>query len=103
MNSQQLGNFILKEDLIRNHPGDVAKAFRDMEFVAVHTEMDFIGNIHYRGISSKFRAIPKGMMMPEYSVEIIKESDGGEPEYAYVIVEPLSPITKSSSDEVSGD
>ena len=43
------------------------------------------------------------MLMPEYSIDIIMESDGGKPEYAYIIVEPLSTLPKQSSDEVPSD
>ena len=87
MNSQQLGKFNLKEEIVRSHPEDVARAFADMEFVAVHTDLDFVGNMHYRGISSKFKEIEKGYVMPEYKVEILwHQLEGGKTVYSHVEV-----------------
>ena len=72
MNSQQQGKFCLEDAFVRNNPEIVAKAFSDMQFVAVRAESMFCyEKIEYFGISSKFQEIEKGMMVPEYLVDII--------------------------------
>ncbi len=93
MNSQQLGKFFVPEELVRNNPDIVAKAFSDMQFIAVRTELDFVSKkLEYRGISSSFEEIGIGRISPEYRVDIIvvvTEFEGEEPEYSRVEVTKL--------------
>lgn len=91
MNSRQLGKFFVPEDLVRNNPEIVAKAFKDMQLVAVRAEVIFIAKeIEYAGISPKFEEIPKGMCVPNYCVDIFSTQDEGkEPEYSHVEVTKL--------------
>ena len=88
MNSQQLGKFFLSEELVRNNPEIVAAAFHDMQFVAVRAESQFINReLKYHGISSKFKEIQKGMVVPSYMVHIFSaEAEGEKPEYSHVEV-----------------
>ena len=91
MNSQQKGKFYLDEFFVTENPEIVAKAFSDMQFVAVRSEMVYCSmQIEYYGISSKFKEIEKGMMVPEYSVDIFSnQEEGEEPEYSHVEVNKL--------------
>ena len=91
MNSQQLGKFFLSEDLIRKNPDIVAAAFKDMQFVAVRAESHFIHReLEYAGISPKFMAVGKGVIVPTYVVEInMNQAEGEEPEYSHVEVSLL--------------
>lgn len=104
MNSQQLGEFFIPEDLIRNNPEIVAEAFKDMQFVAVRAEAIFIGKeLEYAGISAKFEKIKKGTRIPRYRVDIfMNKAEGEEPEYSHVEITPFS-SKPQTSDEVSGD
>ena len=91
MNSQQQGKFYLEETFVRENPEIVAKAFSDMQFVAVKAESMFCSiQIEYYGISSKFKEIEKGMLIPEYRVDITMEGGSeGDIEYSHVEVTKL--------------
>ena len=88
MNSQQLGRFTIAEEFVRGYPDIVAKALQDMNFVPVRAEMIFYsGDIELDGISNRFNHLPKGLMIPEYRVEIFSnQAEGEEAEYSHVEV-----------------
>ena len=72
MNSQQLGKFFIPEELVRGNPEIVSKAFRDMNFVPVRTEMHFIHQqLEYAGISPMFEKVPMATIVPTYTVIIV--------------------------------
>ena len=91
MNSQQLGKFFLSEELVRNNPDLVDAAFRDMQFVPVRAEMHFMHEeLEYAGISPKFAAVQKGVIIPTYLVHIFSnEAEGEDPEYSHVKVNKI--------------
>ena len=91
MNSQQKGKFYLDELFVTKKPEIVAAAFRDMQFVAVRSEMVYCSmQIEYYGISSKFKEIEKGLPVPEYRVNIfMNQEEGGPEEYSHVEVTEL--------------
>ena len=91
MNSQQLGKFFISEDLIRNNPEIVAEAFKDMQLVVVRAESQFtFRELEYAGISPMFEEISKGLLLPEYKIDIsIKQPEGEKPEYSHVEVTKL--------------
>ena len=89
MNSQQLGKFYISEELVRDNPEIVASAFKDLQLVPVRVEVLFaFKNIMYIGISPKFKEIEKGMIVPEYSVDIFvnQAEEDGPKEYSHVEV-----------------
>lgn len=101
------GGFEIKEDLVRSHPEIVAAAFAEMQFVAFRAEMMFAKQrIVYQGFSPMFEEIERGMVIPEYRVDILIEIvEDGEPGYGSVKVEHVKPLYPKESipDDGSGD
>lgn len=104
MNSQQLGKFFVPEKLVRNNPEIVAEAFKEMRFVPVRAEIHFAHiELEYAGISPKFKEVKKGILIPNYHVNIVmNQAEGEEPEYSHVEVTPFS-SKPQTNDEVFGD
>ena len=65
MKSNQRGRFSLSLRLLMDCPDLVAKAFQDMNFVAVKADINFSDNVDYSGLSDRFDEVEKGYLIPE--------------------------------------
>ena len=69
MNSRQLGNIKISKELIDKTPDKIAEILAALNFVAVRAELHYSSDfINYTGISSRFREIPMGEVIPDYAV-----------------------------------
>jgi len=104
MNSQQLGRFEIKEELVRENPEIVAQAFADMQFVPVKAELMFCSQrIEYTGISPRFEEIERGTIIPEYRVDIFMSyTEGCDPVYTETEVKRIRPHILEKSEAARG-
>ncbi len=76
MNSRQMGKFKIQEDIIRENPELVARAFALIHLVPIRAEMLFAERaIEFVAISDRFREVEQGVMCPEYEIKITDDGN----------------------------
>ena len=77
MNSNQLGRFVIANDLIRDQPEKIAAVFAMLKLVPIRVECMFAEQcIEYTAISEKFDEVPTGECIPNYNLTIEYDSAG---------------------------
>ncbi len=69
MNNRQLGRFSISEELVRNNPDLVARAFALFGIVPVRAESMFWNrSIEYVALCESFHEVPDGVTVTEYTL-----------------------------------
>ena len=64
-------------DVVKIFSNEVVDIFYLLKFIPVKVEFWHINaTVEYVGISERFEKVPKGAIIPEYFIEVIKDEEG---------------------------
>jgi hypothetical protein len=72
-----MGEFKINFLLVEDNPDEVKAILRDLDVLIVRCEAMYTDtNLHYVGISPKFRVVKMGNKIPEYILNVTKDAGG---------------------------